>query len=280
MRHVLGNRRMRPGEVAGAWAIALAMVLASIDVRVSAVPLTLFVLASMAAPFLPALGFFMSVVTRGKATTGVALTFDDGPDPITTPVLLELLRGHHAHATFFVTGQRAAAYPALLEAIKNEGHDVGNHSYTHDMFMMLRGAKFIAQEIDQTRSVLQRHGVESPLFRPPVGIIGPDLAEVLHRRGMIAVTYSRRALDAGNRRVKGISKRILAKVCTGDIIMLHDATPPDVTQLPVWIKEVRMLLSEMNRRRLTILPLIEMVGEQFNCDNSSSKADLRPRGHR
>lgn len=270
-----GGRRLTPGECMGGAAITLAAALGAVSPQLAAAPLTLFVLACCAAPFFPVFNFFLPVTTRAaSAVGGVALTFDDGPDPNTTPILLDLLHRYGAYATFFVTGQRAEAYPALMAAIALGGHEVGNHSYSHDMLLMLRGRRALEREIDRAAAVLAKLGFDSRAFRPPVGIVGPHLGPVLNRRGMFAVTYSCRALDCGNRRVDHISRRILGRVRRGDIIMLHDAMPPDAAQLPVWQKEVETILEGLARKQLPVLPLSRLL------ENRIRDTDCEPRSAR
>lgn len=253
-------RRLTPGEATGGAALAAAALLATVDGRLAAVPLTLFVMASMLAPFMPVLGFFMPVATRGRSTArGVALTFDDGPDPQTTPRLLALLRRYRVPATFFVTGQRAAVHPELMDAICRDGHDVGNHSHRHDMLLMLRGPRRIAREIDDARAVLSGYPCTGPAFRPPVGVVGPDLGPVLAARGMRAVTYSCRAMDGGNRWIRGMARRVLIRVAPGDIIMLHDVAPKGNGRISDWEREITAILDGLARRRLPVRRLDEMV---------------------
>ena len=119
-----GNRRiicpLSPAHIAGFTAFLLYAILLFVDVRTAPLPLLAFLLACVVAPFLPRLGFFLPIVGRGKpGEKGVALTFDDGPDPEVTPLLLDLLDRHSVPATFFVTGERAA--PSSLH---HPGHPV------------------------------------------------------------------------------------------------------------------------------------------------------------
>ena len=96
------KRHLSPAERLGLTAFALAALLGAVDLRLATVPLTLFVILCAMAPFFPGAGFYFPVVSRGR--TGkpvVALTFDDGPDPNTTPRLLDLLARYHVPATFF-----------------------------------------------------------------------------------------------------------------------------------------------------------------------------------
>ena len=99
----------------------------------------------------------------------IALTIDDGPDPIYTPRILDILRDYAVKATFFIVGGAAEQYPDIVVRMKKEGHDVGNHSYSHPYFHRLSWTGAI-REISMTRWVLGRIlGEESKMFRPPHG---------------------------------------------------------------------------------------------------------------
>jgi len=98
-----------------------------------------------------------------------ALTFDDGPDPASTPAVLATLRRHEVRATFFLIGNRAEQYPELLRRIMEDGHEVGSHSYSHPYFNRLSAFEAI-REIAVSQSVLENlTGQACPLFRPPFG---------------------------------------------------------------------------------------------------------------
>ena len=85
--------------------------------------------------------FLGTIIRVDTADFVVALTFDDGPDPVSTPALLELLARYNVQATFYVTGRRAEQYPQLIRRIVSRGHTIGNHSYTHDNFIMFQSTK-------------------------------------------------------------------------------------------------------------------------------------------
>ncbi|MFW5901756.1 MAG: polysaccharide deacetylase family protein, partial [Thermodesulfobacteriota bacterium] len=146
----------------------------------SAAALAAFVVACLAAPFFPQTGFFFPVAAKGrknisKTRAAVALTFDDGPDPQTTPALLELLAGYQAPAAFFVTGQKAEKHPGLIRSILDNGHLIGNHTYHHDTTIMLKSRKTLEQEIAAAQAVLERFGITALAFRPPAGVVNPKL---------------------------------------------------------------------------------------------------------
>jgi peptidoglycan/xylan/chitin deacetylase (PgdA/CDA1 family) len=242
-------------------AIALAVMLAFFSVRLVIIPLSVFVLCCVAAPFFPSRGFFLSVNSRGH--TGrptVSLTFDDGPDPETTRPLLQLLDRHAATAAFFVTGEKAAKYGDLISEILAHGHDIGNHSYSHDPLLMLRCSEKLYREIESTQVLLRRFGISPAAFRPPVGITNPRLAKVLLQQGLYCVTFSCRAFDGGNRYLQGLSDKILRKVQPDDIILLHDVRPKSIKDAGYFLHEVDLILSGLEKRALRVIPLAELLG--------------------
>ena len=250
--------------ITGSIAIVLAFLLALFRLELAVIPLTCFVLLCAAAPFFPSRGFFLPVISRGH--TGkpvVSLTFDDGPDPVTTRPLLHLLEQHAVRASFFVTGERAAKYSDLISDILEHGHDIANHSYSHDPFLMLRRAEKLYQEIEATQMLLRRSGIASVAFRPPVGITSPRLASVLLQQGLCCVTFSCRAFDAGNRRIHGLSRRILNKANPDDIILLHDIKPKKEMDVSVWLHEIDLILSGLKNKGLHVVPLGELLGGQL-----------------
>jgi len=241
----------------------IALLLAFIDVSLVVLPLFLFVILCLVAPFLPRLGFFLPVISRGNSgQKAVSITFDDGPDPDTTEPLLALLARHRVKATFFVVGKKAAAHPGLIQSILEKGHLLGNHSYRHDNLLMLRSQKQLFKEISTAQEVLARFHIRALAFRPPVGITNPKLGGVLKELKMIAVNYTCRGLDAGNRRVKGLSKRILRHLENDHIIALHDVMPKgDPALKELWLKEVEKMLQGIKDRGFKVLPLSELIGK-------------------
>ncbi len=253
-----------PAALVGFIALAVALVLSVFAPHLVIFPLVLFVLCCLAASFLPTMSFFLPVNSRGK--TGkpvVALTFDDGPDPATTPWLLDLLETQGVKATFFVTGERIAKHGGLIRAILDRGHDVGNHSFSHDILLMLRTMKRLAHEVEKTQDQLHRFGIHCLAFRPPVGITNPKLAVVLYRRGLSCVNFSCRAWDGGNRFVRGMSRRILGKVRPDDIIVLHDTCPPGTVTIREWQDEIVSILVGLQEKGLRIIPLSELLGQSI-----------------
>jgi peptidoglycan/xylan/chitin deacetylase (PgdA/CDA1 family) len=203
----------------------------------------------------------LPVNSRGKTgRPAVSLTFDDGPDPETTRPLLQLLDRHAAKAAFFVNGEKAAKYGDLISEILAHGHDIGNHSYSHDPLLMLRCSEKLYREIESTQVLLRSFGISTAAFRPPIGITNPKLAKVLLQQGLYCVTFSCRAFDGGNRYVKGLSRKILNKVKSDDIVLLHDIKPRMATDMEYFLREIDMILSCLKNKGLKIVPLAELLG--------------------
>ncbi len=249
-------------ERTGLLAFAAAFILGAIDLRIATIPLTLFLMLCAMAPFLPRAGFFLPVISRGR--TGkqwVALTFDDGPDPVATPLLLDLLAGFRIPATFFVTGQQATRYPDLIQEIVKLGHDVGNHSFHHNRYRMFWQPAILAREISDTQRVLSELGITSLAFRPPVGITTPAMGKVLACQGLYAVNFSCRAFDRGNRKINCISKTILRRVRPDDIVLMHDSDAGGQDRIKQWIGEVKKILAGISKKGLTVVPLAQLSGQ-------------------
>jgi peptidoglycan/xylan/chitin deacetylase (PgdA/CDA1 family) len=259
-------------EWVGIVSLLAAVLLSILDVRLSAMALGGFLVFCIVSTFLPSSSFYLPVISRGvSGRKAVALTFDDGPDPLTTPVLLRMLSKHGLKATFFVTGSRASANPELMREILRQGHTVGNHSYSHDFLFALRGRKRLRKEIESTEEILENFGIKCLAFRPPVGITGPRLREVLRRKGVLVIGFSCRAFDGGNRWISRLSEKILKRVRPDDIVLLHDVRPKDACLLPLWRQEVESLLLGLEARGLAVLPLSEIIGRPIMMKEVGNK---------
>ncbi len=260
---------LSPAHFVALGAFQLFTVLLFINVNLAPLPLLVFILLCCITPLFPRLSFFLPIISKGKmGAKGVALTFDDGPDPEVTPQLLELLARHGVTATFFVTGARAELYPDIVKAILAGGHAIGNHSYSHSPFLMLKRRTTLQREIVSAQLVFQQFGIVPLVFRPPVGITNSRLWRVLLENGMFCVNFSCRAADFGNRRVTKLAGRLLAKVVPGDIILLHDVAPVqcNVTHL---LHEFSTLIEGLKEKELEILPLGRLIGKEVMQSGAS-----------
>lgn len=159
-------------------------------------------------------------VVREAGAREVALTFDDGPSPYTGAVL-DVLKREHVRATFFLCGASAALHPDLVRRIRAEGHEIGNHTWSHPWLYLMSEAR-IAGEIDRTQDLLETlTGRRPTLFRPPYGVRWFPLWALLRERGMTMVLWSDRGYD-GRYDASGIAQATLERLTPGAIILLHD----------------------------------------------------------
>jgi peptidoglycan/xylan/chitin deacetylase (PgdA/CDA1 family) len=226
------------------------------------IPLSCFVLVSFIAPFFTGISYFLPIITHGKSSEkSVSLTFDDGPDSVSTPALLNLLAKKNIKATFFVTGKNASRHPDLIQDILQQGHTIGNHSYHHDPLIMLKSSKKLFQEIQRTQDILKTYGIHTFAFRPPAGITNPKLGKILSRLGMVCVNYSCRAFDMGNRRIQNLSEKIVRKIQPGDIVLLHDIIPAKEKKqwMLKWLIEIEGIVDGIRKKGLEVIPLPDLI---------------------
>ncbi|MFM7313748.1 MAG: polysaccharide deacetylase family protein [Cyanobium sp.] len=166
------------------------------------------------------LGAHMAAVSpRGHS---VVLSFDDGPNPLATPRILSVLRSRAVPATFFLIGERIERYPQLAQRIVREGHQIGNHSYSHPR-MVLERPRSYARELDRTDRLIRSLGYRGTIdFRAPYGQKLVVLPWLLARRGKLSVLWSVDSRDWIDSDPESIARRVLRQVKPGSIVLLHD----------------------------------------------------------
>lgn len=188
--------------------------------------------------------FTRPVAHVATTDSAVALTFDDGPTPAYADSLLAVLRSRDVHVTFFVTGAEVAAAPRVAKALVDAGHELGNHSFTHQR-LVLRSVGTIRREIERTDSLLRLAGARGQVyFRPPYGYKLVGLPYVLWRMGRTTVTWdlepdSYPAVAATPER---IVRHAMERVRPGSIILLHVWYPSRATSraaVPVLIDSLQ-----------------------------------------
>lgn len=153
----------------------------------------------------------------------IALTIDDGPDPVVTPQVLEVLARYGVQATFFVIGARAERYPEVCQEIVSRGHAIENHSQRHRHHFALMGLKGITRELQAAQASLTALTGRRPLFfRAPAGFRNPFLAPVLSRLGLQLVSWSVRGFDTRVSNAQQVTRKLLAGLRPGAIMLLHD----------------------------------------------------------
>lgn len=198
-------------------------------------------------------GVARACTSFAPATREVWLTIDDGPDPATTPRVLDLLDAHRARATFFLIGRRARRHPRLVREIVRRGHAVANHTQTHPLaWFWLFGPRRVAAEIDGCTAALRASGVEpAPFFRPAAGIKSVFLARALAARGLTLIGWTARGRETTSRHVGPPFRRLRRRVRPGAILLTHEAGEAHSVRLPV----LAALLDHLGREGYTcVLP--------------------------
>lgn len=209
-------------------------------------------------PTSPLLGPNLTRLTDERAARGeIVLTFDDGPDPVVTPKVLDLLDRYRAKASFFCIAARAERYPELVKEIPLRGHRIENHSYHHAATFALKGEKGLQREIGRAQDVLSElTGVRPRYFRAPAGMRNPWLQRTLSRFDLSLVSWTRRGYDAVCRDPRMITRRLLKNLRGGDILLLHDGgSARDRRGRPVVLEALARLLDTVASRDLTATPL-------------------------
>ena len=152
----------------------------------------------------------------------VVLTYDDGPNPPHTQALLKVLKEHDVEATFFLKGRNIEAFPELARAVAGEGHEIGNHSYSHRP-MLSFSKEDMREEVVRTNLLIENElGYQPVLFRPPYGAQGPGLKRALDELDMISIIMSDHGTDWERTDPKRIADAVLESVAPGSIVLLHD----------------------------------------------------------
>ena len=185
-------------------------------------------------------GFKFNKIIRGDIRKQrIALTFDDGPHPVFTLQLLDILRRTHTPATFFVVGRQVEKNPALVQLEVAEGHEVGNHTYDH-VNLTIIPPELIAYELDQCDAAIKKAtGSSARFFRPPGGDYNGDVIRDASKRGYITTLWTDDPGDFQKPPADLILRRSLEHLENGAIILMHDGIPQTLQMLPQFITEAR-----------------------------------------
>ena len=185
--------------------------------------------------------FFVDVKSSGKTNSNqVALTFDDGPVPGKTEVILEILERYNVPASFFCIGNRVKEHPQIVSKIHAKGHVVGNHSYWHGKLFDLQMPSAIAKELDDTSQIIfETLGVKPEFFRPPYGVTNPMVASAIRQGGYKTIGWSVRSLDTVINDSEKLFSKVTAPLKGGDIVLFHDFSDATIQMLPKFIEYIQ-----------------------------------------
>jgi peptidoglycan/xylan/chitin deacetylase (PgdA/CDA1 family) len=169
----------------------------------------------------------------------VLLTFDDGPDPVTTPKVLDILHRERVPAVFFLVGRRVDEHPELVRREAAEGHTLGNHTWHHAYLTRMEPDCMRAQIEATSNAIRAVTGRATHWFRPPGGHYDPEVARSCRDLGQVMVLWNDTPGDWLRPSPQAIEARGLRFLKPGAIILLHDTLPETVAMLPDFIRRVR-----------------------------------------
>ena len=185
--------------------------------------IVIYFLIGITFSFFPGSGYFMQIHLRRKTDFKViALTFDDGPHPLITPQILDILK-NRAKATFFCIGKNIQGNEQIVKRIDAEGHIVGMHSFTHAFWFDLFSPLKMKKEFKTTEDILHQVLEKRPLFfRPPYGVINPPVKRALQSFPYHVIGFSNRSYDTTTNDQSVILERTIKQLNPGDIVLFHD----------------------------------------------------------
>ena len=190
-----------------------------------------------------------------SATKCIALTFDDGPIPGSMR-LLDILKATGARATFFVLGSEASTYPDVLRREVADGHEIGNHSFSHAKLAGASAAK-VNEEINRTQGIVKNATGKVPsLLRPPYGATDKQLDAIAMRDRLSQILWSADPQDYLSRDPAAIEKRVVDSAQPGRIIILHDIRPTTVAAVPG-------ILDKLSKQGYSFVTVSEIYGDKL-----------------
>lgn len=170
--------------------------------------------------------------TKSIKENQIAITFDDGPHPEFTPKALALLKQYNAKATFFCIGKNIEAYPQVFSAIVEQGHTVGNHTYSHAKNFGFFNTEKVIEELQKTNVIVKNStGLEMQLYRPAFAVTNPRIKKAIEVTKLQPIGWNVRSLDTTPRTAEMIFKRTTNNLSKGDVILLHDTSLKSIVVL-------------------------------------------------
>jgi peptidoglycan-N-acetylglucosamine deacetylase len=186
----------------------------------------------------------------------VAITFDDGPNSVYTPQILDIFSKAKGKATFFMIGEQMTNHPEVVKQVADQGHEIGNHTFTHPKLSQL-SVEDCREEIEQTEKLIEEMTGQKPvIFRPPYLDYNQDTVSILQQKGYSMIgALNLEALDWEQPGVEHIFEKSKDVVKNGGILIFHDGFG-DRSQT---IEAVRMLVSELTSQDYQLVTVSELL---------------------
>lgn len=194
---------------------------------------------------------------KKRTRKAVALTFDDGPSPKTTPVALDLLKKYNAKGTFFMVGHDVEGNEDIIKRVIAEGHQIGNHSWDHPVLTKISLEKAKSQINDTTAALKKASGLDVHIMRPPYGAINGAIQAAVDQSFIL---WDVDTLDWKNRNTASIMKEV-RKAQAGSIILMHDIHQTTIDALP-------LILQYLTEQGFEMVTIEELMGDQLELHQS------------
>jgi peptidoglycan/xylan/chitin deacetylase (PgdA/CDA1 family) len=203
----------------------------------------------------------------------IAMTFDDGPQATLTPKLLDLLAAHHIKATFFVIGQNVAEHPQIVARAAREGHEIGNHTWSHPKLGKMSDEN-VRRELRRTDEIIKSAiGKRPTLMRPPYGSITTRQKHWIHDEfGYQVILWDVDPLDWKRPGPAVVCNRILKETRPGSIVLSHDIHPGTIEAMPATLKQ----LEAKGFQFVTVSALIQMAVPETPKPTPAAKTEGAP----
>ncbi len=166
--------------------------------------------------------FPVIIYSKKNSAKKIALTFDDGPHPVYTEIILDILEEYSIPATFFVVGENADLYPEIILDIVNEGHEIGNHTYYHNHLSQMKTYQ-IKKEIQMCENAIYEIcEYKTKLFRPPEGILPDVICKYAAKEDYTVILWSIDTRDWAHTPVSRMVDKVEKEIASGEIILMHD----------------------------------------------------------
>lgn len=193
----------------------------------------------------------------------IALTFDDGPDPIYTPQILDILQRHRVKASFFCTGERIVANPYIVKHAFEAGHVIANHSWSHSNLSIL-SASAVLSELDRTAGIIQEiTGMRPLFFRPPYGSLSIQVLAQAHRIGATTILWKIDTKDWAIPGVDFIVSRALES-SNGAIVLMHDGVDDGENNRWQTLSALPAIIEGLQERGYRFVTIQQMVDHLHN----------------
>lgn len=185
----------------------------------------------------------------------ISITFDDGPDKIFTPKVLELLEKYNAKATFFLIGHKIDDNKEVVNQIISNGHSIGNHTYAHTNNYGFLSAKQVLLDLEKCMNKIEDlFHIKTKMFRPAFGVTNPRIAKAVQELKLQTIGWSVRSLDTTKDSKEKILKRITKNLQKGDVVLLHDTSEKTIEVLEHFLE----FLKDKNMKSITVDQLINI----------------------